>query len=419
MKSFSTIFTILIALFIGNNCGNGSTGPDNNLLVLPRQLAKSEIELIHSGTAFGLNIFRTMVSQQADSNIIVSPLSVSMALGMTYSGAAGETQSAMHEVLAYQQADEDAINQSYLSILELLTGLDPLVSFQIANSIWYREDFAVLDSFIQTNQDYFHAVVQALDFSQDSAVDAINAWVCEQTHGKIEDIIEGPIHPLTVMFLINAIYFQSSWTYEFDQTATRKEQFHPVSEESLTCQMMHITSEFDYFENADFQAVDLPYGDGYYSMTILLPKSGIDLDDIIGSMHVTEWESWTASFEKDTVALSLPKFKLRYFRKLNDALIQMGMGVAFGGSADFSCLCPGGGIFIQEVRHKTFIQVDEEGTEAAAATSVEIREKCNMNGDSGPIPMRVDHPFLFAIRERNSGTLLFIGKIYKPKWEDE
>ena len=414
-KRFRIPFLLCLALLLVT-CTEQSSNPTGSPSGLPRQLSKSEEKIIESGTKFGLKIFKTMVADQPDSNIIISPLSISMALGMTYNGAATSTLDAMHQTLEFDDLSEDEINQSYLDLLELLTELDPKVRFDIANSIWYREDFDIRESFVNVNQDYFKAEVSELDFSRSDAADIINAWVNASTNGLIEEIVDNPINPLTVMFLINAIYYKGTWTYEFDPESTHEASFYYPDGSSLTCQMMQCKSEFDYFTNDRFQAIDLLYGDGNFSMTIILPNSDIDIDELIQSIDDEQWLEWMDSFSQDSVQLALPKFKLRYYRKLNDALTAIGMGIAFSGAADFSGMCEGGGLFISEVRHKTYIEVNEEGTEAAAVTSVEIREKSIGAGDQ-PVIMNVNRPFIFAIRERNSETILFMGKVFEPDWE--
>jgi len=405
------IFIIVSTIcMISINCSDSSTNADIRAI---RDLTYSEVELKESSNLFGLKLFGKIVETEQDKNIFISPLSVSMALGMTYNGAAGATLEAMHETLEYGDLTIQEVNESYRSLIELLTELDPKVIFDIANSIWYREGFPVENDFLTTNQDYFDAVVEALDFSRSDAADIINAWVNENTNGKIEKIVDKPIDPLTVMFLINAIYFKGTWTYEFDEENTTDDIFYLPDGSEKGCKMMSHQCDHNYFENEQFQAIDLPYGDAGFSMTILLPKPEVNIDSLIAQMNNETWNSWLSSFSEQEVNLFLPKFKLEYEISLNGILSALGMSIAFDpNQADFTKINSEGNLYISEVKHKTFIDVNEEGTEAAAVTSVEIGRTSTGSG----ITMHINRPFVFAIRENHSGTILFIGKIVEPIW---
>ncbi|MFQ5866019.1 MAG: serpin family protein, partial [bacterium] len=288
------------------------------------------------------------------------------------------------------------------------------VIFQIANSIWYRQGMTFEEEFINLNKTFFNALVRALDFSDPNSVNIINDWVKENTNGKIEKIIDR-IDPGIVMFLINAIYFKGTWTYEFDKELTQDDFFTLPDGSQKACKMMIQTGEFNYFENDDFQAIDLPYGQGQFSMTIFLPRASKDVDSLVEELDAQNWNSWLSSFSADSVTLQLPKFKLEYEIKLNDVLTALGMGIAFTpGGADFTRMYKAGGLWIDYVKHKTFVEVNEEGTEAAAVTVVAI-----IRSGGGPEIkfMRVDRPFVFVIRENHSQTILFMGKMVEPTFE--
>ncbi|MFQ5824742.1 MAG: serpin family protein [bacterium] len=380
-----------------------------------RDLTGLEKRLVESDNKFGFKLFKEIVKAEPDTNIFISPLSVSMALGMTLNGANGETKAAMEQTLELVGLTTEEINQSYQSLIELLTQLDPKVVFQIANSIWYRQEMTFEEEFINLNKTFFDALVQGLDFNDPNSVNIINGWVKDNTNGKIEKILENPIDPNTVMFLINAIYFYGTWKYEFDKEMTQDDFFTLPDGSYKACQMMVQTGEFNYLENDDFQAIDLPYGGEDFRMTIFLPKPTKSIDSLIAEFDETNWNSWLSSFSKDSVTLELPKFELEYEIKLNDILAALGMGIAFTPQADFTRMYKRGGLWIDYVKHKTFVEVNEEGTEAAAVTIVAIIKSAN--GSSGIRFMRVDRPFIFVIRENHSQTLLFIGKIVEPYFE--
>ncbi len=394
--------TLLLSFYY---CSKEPTLPGDSVV---RELTSAEKSLVDSDNRFGFKLFKKIIRQENNKNVFISPLSVSMALGMTLNGANGSTRDAMISTLELAGLTEQQINESYKSLIELLVGLDPKVKFQIANSIWHRHDMTFEELFINLNKEYFNTVVSGLDFSDPNAKDIINAWVEENTNGKINKIVER-INREDVMFLINAIYFKGIWKYQFDEKETSDALFTLPDETQIECKMMAQSGEFQYLANDKFQAIDLPYGDELFSMVVLLPNSSVNIDSLIMELDQNNWNQWANLFQKENGTLFLPRFKLEYKLKMNDVLIALGMDVAFSSGADFTRMFKPGGLFISEVNHKSFVEVNEEGTEAAAVTSVVVSR-----GASTGFVMRVDRPFIFAIRENHSGTILFIGKIVDP-----
>ncbi len=391
-------------------CGN----PINPIVELPRELSVAEGKLVDADSRFAFKLFREVNEQDAGKNIFISPLSVGMALGMTYNGAAGSTRAAMRETLELQDMTIEEVNQAYHSLIELLKDLDPRVEFLLANSIWYRNTMSFEQAFLDLNTQFFDAEVSALDFNSPSAASTINDWVRQSTSGRIEEIIDSPISAETIMFLINAIYFKADWASQFDKSRTRSEPFFLADGSQTTAQMMshedEIPIHYMHDWDNDIQVVDLPYGGLAYSMTIVLPGSPQGVDSLIERMTHTQWTTWVAALDSTTRKVSMPKFRLEYELAMNDVLKSLGMSIAFSpDSADFTNLYAPGNVFISKVKHKTFVEVDEEGTEAAAVTSVEIGVT-----SAGPQPIVIDRPFVFAIRENHSGTILFVGKILDP-----
>jgi serine protease inhibitor len=377
-----------------------------------REFSPVEKALVQSSNAFGFRLFREVNREEGGKNLFLSPLSVSMALGMTLNGAAGGTETDMRRTLGFGDMNGDDINASYKNILDLLPDLDPKTLIEIANSIWYRLGFPVLPEFADVSRRFFGAAVQGLDFSSPEAPGVINGWIEDKTHGKITRMIE-EIDPATVMFLINAVYFKGTWKYEFDPKSTSDDVFTRSEGSVLPCKMMRQKAALGYYETETFQAADLPYGNGRYTMSVFLPKAGQSIETLIASLDSGTWSGMKNGFSDREITLLLPKFKLEYEIKLNDALSMMGMAVAFqGGLADFSRIAEGRGLYIDQVKHKSFVEVDEKGTEAAAVTVVEIRE--TSAGPGNEILMRVDRPFLIVIREKSSDALLFMGKITAP-----
>ena len=411
---------ILVILSVGlavliQTCGDsGITSP---VIKSIADLTDTDKAIINADNTFGFKLFQKVVTDTSGTNIFISPLSVSMALGMTLNGANGTTFNAMQTTLEFGELTNEEINQSYCNIIDILLDIDNKVQFQIANSIWCRDGFPIEESFISVNQDYFNAEVSNLNFESSEAADIINAWVTEKTANKIDEIVKNPINPLTIMFLINAIYFNGSWTYEFNEDDTETAPFYLAGGSQIDCQMMSHKNEHLYFSNSSFQACDLPYGNESFRMMIILPTADTDIDSLIQQLDATVWNNWMGQFVKTEINLYLPKFKLEYGQSLNKTLSNLGMSIAFDPyNANFTRINPDYQMYISNVKHKTYIDVNEEGTEAAAVTSVEITLTA-FPGDGIPT-MRINRPFIFAIHEIQSGSILFMGKIIKPEYTE-
>ena len=335
-------------------------------------ITKTTGEVIASDNAFGLTLFlKVAASENTSENIFISPTSVALALAMTYNGADGETKTAMENTLGKNGSTVDEINESYKSLIDALVAVDPDVLLEIANSIWYRQGFNVLPEFVSTNQDYYDAEVSELDFSLPGAPGVINAWVDDNTHGKITEIIQ-QIPAETVMYLINAIYFKGTWLYEFDEELTQEDPFYTAGSNSEMVPFMMQEADLRYAVNDVFSMIELPYGQGNFSMMVMLPEEGKNTEDILALLTPENWDLWINALTTEKVMVKFPRFRFEYKNQLNDELSDMGMGIAFTDMADFTKINPAGNLFISKVLHKSFVEVNEEGTEAAAVTSVEI-----------------------------------------------
>jgi serine protease inhibitor len=361
---------------------------------------------------FGFDLFHAVNQTKKTQNIFISPLSVSMALGMTLNGADGETYDAMQSTLALTGLSQEEINQNYRGLINTLHTVDDQVTFEIANSIWYRNTMTFREDFLQRVEDYFYAMIQGLDFNDPASVAIINGWVKEKTHDKIETIIDY-IDPLAVMFLINAIYFNGTWYYAFEEEETKAAEFTLEDGSEVTCDLMQQQADLAYFSNDLFQAVDLPYGEGAFRMAILLPQADNVFDDLMQQVTADNWSLWQTQFEQKNGVIYLPKFKLAFADTMNNELVDLGMGIAFGGEANFTRMYQPGGLYIGIVIHKSFVDVNEAGTEAAAVTAVGVL-RGGSNEPSADFIMRMDHPFIFIIYEQQSNSILFMGKILKP-----
>jgi len=378
-------------------------------------LHKKAAELIQADNALGFGLFKQVCDLSEKENIMISPLSVSYALGMTYNGAAGSTLDAFNEVLHFGDLSSEEVNESYKDLMEQMLNLDEKVEFSIANSIWYRLGFEVLSEFIQTNEEYFDAAVKEVDFSDPLTLDLINGWIEDKTRDRIQDMLDY-IPGNAVMYLINAIYFNAPWKYEFDKSEGYQGDFYLEDGNRHTADYMRVSGNYQYTTNKDFTAVELPYGDSAFSMVVMLPPPGNQVSDLITSMDVGKWNAGFENSIYTGVQIDLPKFKYEFRELLNEPLTQLGLGVAFEpGLADFSRITPTQDLWISRVIHQTFIDVQEEGTEAAAATIVEMLERSSPGGGGVAIPFKADRPFLYLIKENSTGAIVFMGKVGKPE----
>lgn len=387
-------------------------GQPERLDQLPRPLTAAESGVIAASNDFAFDLLREADRERKGENVFLSPLSASLALGMTMNGARGETFDAMRSTLAFGNLTQAEINASYRSLIDLLRQLDPRVQMQIANSIWYRNTYPFHTAFFDTTRTYFDAEVAGLDFDDPGSVRKVNEWVDRATSGKIDEILER-IRPEDVMYLVNAIYFKGSWTKRFDPADTRDAPFYDAAgtRSTGTVKMMQRAGPLRYYRGAGFEAADLPYGNGAFSMTVLLPERGGDAGATLQSLDAARWSQVVDGLAEASMGIALPKFRVEYEHGLNDVLTRLGMGRAFGigGQADFTGMSPRGDeLVITDVLQKTFVDVNEEGTEAAAVTKVTV------GVTSAPATFTVDRPFVFLIRERLSGTILFMGKIVAP-----
>ena len=397
---------VSMALLCLSGCSQGDS-PINSIGDVLDFIDNSSISSVaSSNTVFGFKLLRDLQEREPDANIMISPLSISIALTMTLNGAAGETQRAMANVLEIESLGINTVNRSNAALRNSLENTDPEVEITIANSIWSRQGVEFNPSFLHRNREFFEAEIGSLNFNDSQAPEVINGWVDTNTNGKIKQIVQR-IDPGTLIFLINAIYFKGSWQKEFDKSATRDGIFHLSNGNEKRVQMMYRRGAYPHFRGENFKAARLPYGDGKVSMYVFLPNRDSNLNDFIEQLSAENWSNWMSQFQEttDESEMILPRFELEYEVKLNDALAALGMGIAFGMGADFSGM--GTQLFISEVRHKTIIEVNEEGTEAAAVTAV-------VGVKSLPPAFRVDRPFFFAIHDDRTQTMLFMGIVTEP-----
>ena len=365
--------------------------------------------LIAANNEFAFDLLHELAEERPGENIFFSPLSVSLALMMTYNGAAGGTRDAMAETLGVGAMSRDEVNLAAAGLLRSLCEFNPEVALDIANSLWARRGVSFKDDFLHRNLDFYGARTEALDFDDPASLDIINGWVSDATMGKIDAIID-EITPEQVLFLINAIYFYGTWLDEFKLENTIDRAFHLESGTTKDHPMMARSGRYRYVEDAGFQAAKLPYVKDEIGMYVFVPSDST-LVAFLDALNGERFDDMIARFSRRDGEVVIPRFKMEYEAKLNDALTRLGMGVAFG-DADFSDMGDLG-LFIDYVKHKAIVEVNEEGTEAAAVTAVAMASALSI-GQPPPFRLVADRPFFFAIRDDSTGTLLFAGVLYEP-----
>jgi serine protease inhibitor len=415
-KKMGLVILAAVMLFSLAGCAEEADGTGMNIPEPDQEILDAFDEaLADKSNEFGFELYRKLVT--AEDNVMISPTSIYTALAMTINGAGGETLEAMAAVLGIEPESLERFNQNNLARLYKLQEADPDVIINIANSLWMKEGEDFDQDFVDRNQRYYNASARALDFATEESVDIINGWVNDRTDGLIEDIVEYPIDPQTILFLINAVYFQGDWTEPFDEELTNTDQFIGPEGEIPDVPFMNRNDEFAYMEEEGaFQAVRLPYGESErLAMYVFLPDEDSSLMEFATNLKMENWNRWREKFQTYQGNLQLPRFSMEYEETLNDVLKLIGMDVAFDpAKSDFYGMVTrneGPRLYISEVKHKSFIEVDEKGTEAAAVTSVEIRVESAMMDF---FDMNVNRPFFFLIHDRETNEVLFTGSVVDP-----
>lgn len=357
----------------------------------------------------------TKAEPNDDGNVFVSPVSLLMALSMLQNGADGQTRDEIKDAMQVMGMDTESINRANASLLDHLQRSDEELTFMTANSIWVNDRYTLQEKFKQITQDYYLAEAQDMDITDPKSVDRMNEWVQQATGEKIDEIVQAPLDDSLVMYLLNAVYFKASWSYPFNENATEDDDFKRTDGNLTKVPFMQLNEELPYLETDQFQAVSLPYGDeGKMTMDIYVPKEGQNLDDFLFSWTTENRTNWKGSFETRLGTVRLPKFQLDYEILLNDVLQELGMRQAFGEGAELSKLVveDENPLFVSKVLQKTYLSVDEKGTEAAAVTSIAMDTVSAPMGE--PFQFTANKPFFITIRDKEADVLLFAGKIANP-----
>ncbi|GKV66459.1 MULTISPECIES: serpin family protein [unclassified Sporosarcina] len=347
-----------------------------------------------------------------DGNVFVSPVSLFMAVSMLQNGAEGETRAGIIQAIQANEMSPDELNRANASLLDRIQYLDEDTTVHIANSLWINDNYTLQDDFKSLIHDYYLGSAEEIDVSKRKSAERINQWASDSTNGKIEEIVEPQLPGNLVMYLMNAVYFKADWTYPFSAGATADGNFHLEDGSEATVPFMSLQKTVPYMENDEFQAVSLPYGKGEMTMDIYVPKENSNIDVFLNSWTSEKHRMWMETFEEQTGTVQLPRFELEYEAVLNSLLSELGMERAFSDQAELGKLTvENKSLFVSEVKQKTFLSVDEDGTEAAAVTSVGVSEA---SAPAETFKLRADRPFFLTIREQEADIILFAGKIMYP-----
>jgi serine protease inhibitor len=381
---------------------------------VPIDLTLKQKEVVEAANEFAFDLFVPVITEKKGSeNIMISPFSITSALSMTLNGAAGETFEAMRSALRYDGKTIEEINETYLKLMEEMVPVDERVVMEIANSVWVEKKLTVKQPFIDALKTWYLSEAKDIDVTNPGAVDEVNRWIEEKTHDKIQHMLDNLDSDLAMM-LINAVYFNGKWRHRFNKDDTQDKPFYITPDTPVEVPMMYQEENYAVIWTDKATLVELPYGQGNYSMVVMLPDEGVSLEEAALTINPEDWSEWMGRLSNGTVKveLSMPRFKYEYKRLLNDDLINLGMGVAFNPfNADFSNISDQD-LYISFVLHQTFIETNEEGTEAAAATVVAI----NVTSAEPPqaTVININRPFLYFIRETTTGTIVFMGQVVNP-----
>lgn len=414
--SMTGLSLLILAAGCAASVASGEVKSDKERLV-STATEEETAELVAGNSAFAFDLYQQLKDEEGG-NLFYSPYSISMALAMTYAGARGGTESEMAETLHFEQP-QDIFHPTFNALDSTLNaygqGEDDF-QLNVANAIWGQEGFEFLPEFLDLLAEQYGAGLRTLDFAADPerAAQVINDWVSDQTEGKIEDLISpGLLNSAVRLVLTNAIYFNGDWALQFDEEFTQDEPFTLLDGSTVTVPMMSQTEPFLYAERDGYQALTLPYQGAPVSMLFVLPAEGRfnEIEELFTAEFLDEI---TDDLATRPVELSVPKFTFESEFNLSQTLGDMGMPSAFGGEADFSGMTGARDLFISDVVHKAFVAVDEEGTEAAAATAVIMAEMAVAPLED-IVVMKLDRPFLFLIRDDDTGTILFAGRVLNPE----
>ncbi len=408
--SFLPVLGLLLLISV-SGCSKENETSTNAIALNTRLMRAEEATLVVSANQFSFDYFKKLSNTEPAQNIAFSPFSAHTALSMLINGADGTTRQEIKEALRIPAQSDSSVNSSFKSLKNYLYTVDPTVNIKIANSVWWRKELHVKSAFAETLKNYYDAELNPLDFAAAQSVQTINNWVNTQTSGRIPTILNS-LAPEDVMVLLNAVWFKAAWTEKFDKSLTAKKPFTLDDGTIIQVDMMkNSKTNARIYSDNEVDFADIPFAGDAYSFSVAMPADSRTLDEFVSTLSEEKFNRWTGYAAKSSSrTLQMPRFKFAYEHSMNDLLKEMGMKRAFGADAELGRLFDETlDLFVSKVKQKTFVQIDEEGGEAAAVTSIVVGVT-----SAGPGYFDVDRPFLFVIREKTSKTILFIGKVHRP-----
>ena len=412
MRMFGVIGLVILGLFMAYGCTQPSEQPTvlNETGVTQEQIDK----VVDANNKFAIEMYKQLSGNSSEDNVFFSPYSISSAMAIVYEGARGTTADEIRTVFSYPEDIMD-LRKGYAHLFNSINKPNENYELRTANALWAQKDYPFLDEYLETAKTYYGGKLANLDFVNDpeGSRTTINRWVENQTNGKIKDLLpKGSVNPLTRLVVTNAVYFKGKWVKQFDPKDTYKTDFHVTPEKKVKVDMMALRSEvFNYTEDDTVKVLELPYSGNRLSMLVILPKQNHTIDEVEDSLTIEKIREWQSNLNPREIDVHLPKFKMETKYKLNDVLSTMGMPTAFiPDTADFSGMNGNRELFISHVIHQAYVDVNEEGTEAAAATGITME----LSAVPPENPFVADHPFIFLIVDKETGGILFMGRLSDP-----
>jgi serine protease inhibitor len=410
MNKFKGIIAIVLITMTAAGCALKKPAEiKSKYTIQAKELISSVDKISSANNKVAFKFLSETLKTNNKENVIISPLSLSTILALTQNGAVGNTKGEMLKTLELQGLDDSTINESYRDIIAHFNSLKGIET-KIGDSIWIRKNADVKKELISVGKNYYEAEINEVDFTKKNTVDAVNKWVSGRTAGKINKMMDS-FEDDTYMTLINTVYFKGKWNNPFTERGTTKQKFTSSDGSTKDVDMMKETMGIDYMKNTNFEAVRIPYEDQNFGMYVFLPNKDSSVDKLMNEMTMENWNKWINEFKKTQVQVSLPKFKIEFEEELNSMLKDFGMKDAFNGNANFSNITDKTDLYIDLVKQKSYIDVNEAGTEAASATAVVMK---TVSAPLDPTQFTVDRPFIYAIADKKTGLIIFMGKVEKP-----
>lgn len=410
MKKYIAVLLALITITSAGCSLKIEREIENKYTIQAKELSSPVDKISEANNKVAFKFLNEMVKTHKNENVIISPLSLNTVLALTQNGADGKTKEEMLQSLEMKELDDRTINESYQSVIAHYNSLKS-IEIKMGNSIWMNKGLLVREDFKSIGRNFYEAEISTVDFTKNSATETINKWISKQTAGNIKKIVDR-FDRNTSMALINTVYFKGKWSKSFNEKNTSKQKFTSSDNSVKEVDMMKEQLSVDYLNGESFQAIRLPYEDSNFGMYIFLPDKEKSIDNLLNEISFDNWNRWMNKFTRKEAQVQLPKFKIEFEAELNEMLETFGMRSAFTDEADFTKISDKHSLYIDLVKQKCYIDVNEAGTEAAAVTVVTMKE--TSAAIDKPIDFKVDRSFIYAIADKKTGMLLFIGKIEKP-----